>query len=109
MRFYEKSRISSSEGSRQDRSTVPLEHTLITNLLDEKLYPAMELIPLYHERWETELVFDAQKTHQEPRRASKPAHLRSETPAGVIQELYALSLGHFVVRSLMFEAAQGVA
>lgn len=82
------------------------EHTLITNLLDEKLYPAMELIPLYHERWETELVFDEQKTHQDPRRASKPAHLRSETPTGVIQELYALSLSHFVVRSLMFEAAQ---
>jgi len=82
------------------------EHTLITNLLDEKLYPAMELIVLYHERWETELVFDEQKTHQDPRRATKPAHLRSETPAGVIQELYALSLGHFVVRSLMFEAAE---
>ena len=31
--------------------------------------------------------------------------MRSETPAGVIQEVYALSLGHFVVRSLMFEAA----
>lgn len=84
------------------------EHTLITNLLDEELYPAMELIPLYHERWETELVFDEQKTHQDPRRASKPANLRSETPAGVIQELYALSLSHFVVRSLMFEAAERV-
>ncbi len=84
------------------------EHTLITNLLDEELYPAMELILLYHERWETELVFDEQKTHQDPRRATKPAHLRSETPAGVIQELYALSLGHFVVRSLMLEAAERV-
>ena len=43
-----------------------------------------------------------------PRRATKPAHLRSETPAGVIQEIYALSLGHFVIRSLMFEAAATV-
>jgi hypothetical protein len=51
------------------------------------------------------LVFDEQKTHQDPRRATKPAHLRSETPAGVIQEIYALSLGHFVIRKLMFEAA----
>ena len=68
-------------------------------------YPAKELIILYHERWEEELVFDEQKTHQDPRRATKPAQLRSETPAGVIQEIYALSLGHFVVRSLMFEAA----
>jgi hypothetical protein len=80
-------------------------HTLITNLFDENLYPARELIILYHERWEQELVFDEQKTHQDPRRATKPAHLRSETPAGVIQEIYALSLGHFVIRKLMFEAA----
>jgi hypothetical protein len=80
-------------------------HTLITNLFDEDLYPAKELIILYHERWEEGLVFDEQKTHQDPRRATKPAHLRSEAPAGVIQEIYALSLGHFVVRSLMFEAA----
>lgn len=84
------------------------EHVLITNLLDEELYPAKELIPLYHERWEEELVFDEQKTHQDPRRAAKPANLRSETPAGVIQELYALSLAHFVVRALMFESATSV-
>jgi len=58
------------------------EHTLLTNLLDEKLYPAGELICGYHERWEHELVYDEQKTHQDPRRAAKPAHLRSETPAG---------------------------
>lgn len=83
-------------------------HTLITNLFDEDLYPAQELIMLYHERWEQELVYDEQKTHQDPRRATKPAHLRSETPAGVIQEVYALSLGHFVVRALMFEAAATV-
>jgi hypothetical protein len=81
------------------------EHVLITNLLDEVAHPATELILLYHERWEEELVFDEQKTHQDPRRATKPAQLRSETPAGVIQEVYALSLGHFVIRSLMCEAA----
>ena len=84
------------------------EHVLITNLLDETTDPATELIVLYHERWEEELVFDEQKTHQDPRRATKPAQLRSETPAGVIQEVYALSLGHFVIRSLMFEAAATV-
>jgi hypothetical protein len=82
------------------------EHTLLTNLMDDRTYPAAEMISGYHERWEHELVFDEQKTHQDPRRATKPAHLRSETPAGVIQEVYAVSLGHFVVRALMFEAAQ---
>jgi len=81
-------------------------HRLMTNLLDETEYPAMELIVLYHERWEEELVFDEQKTHQDPRRAEKPAQLRSETPEGVRQEMYALSLGHFIVRALMLEAAQ---
>jgi Transposase DDE domain/Insertion element 4 transposase N-terminal len=81
------------------------EHVLITDLLDEVAHPAKGLIILYHERWEEELTFDEQKTHQDPRRATKPAHLRSETPAGVIQEIHALSLGHFVIRSLMCEAA----
>ena len=80
-------------------------HRLITNLLDEREYPGMELILLYHERWEQEIVFDEQKTHQDPRRAEKPAQLRSETPIGVKQELYALSLAHFVVRFLMYTAA----
>ncbi len=81
-------------------------HRLLTNLLDETECPALELILLYHERWEEELVFDEQKTHQDPRRAEKPAQLRSESPEGVEQELYALSLGHFVVRSLMLAAAE---
>lgn len=80
-------------------------HRLITNLLDEAQYPGMELISLYHERWEHEMTYDEQKTHQDPRRAEKPAQLRSETPEGVKQELYALSLGHFVVRSMMVQAA----
>jgi hypothetical protein len=82
------------------------KHVLLTNLLDADIYPAMELICGYHQRWEHELVYDEQKTHQDPRRPTKPANLRSETPAGVLQELYALSLGHFVVRALMFAAAE---
>jgi Insertion element 4 transposase N-terminal/Transposase DDE domain len=80
-------------------------HRLMTTLLDETLYPAQELILLYHERWEEELTYDEQKTHQDPRRATKPANLRSETPEGVMQELYALCMGHFVTRALMFQAA----
>lgn len=82
------------------------EHTLLCSLLDEHAAPAWELIPEYHERWEHELTYDEQKTHQDPARASKPTHLRSETPEGVVQELYALSLAHFVIRSFMFAAAQ---
>jgi hypothetical protein len=82
-----------------------LEHVLLTTLLDAARYPALELVLLYHERWEIELVYDEQKTHQNPWRVTKSADLRSQTPLGVLQELYALSLGHFVVRSVMAAAA----
>jgi hypothetical protein len=80
-------------------------HRLMTNLLNPDEYPAMELIMEYHERWEEEMVFDEQKTHQDPCRAEKTTNLRSETTDGLKQELYAMSLGHFVVRALMLEAA----
>lgn len=81
------------------------KHVLLTNLLDAETYPAMELACTYHERWEHELVYDEQKTHLDPRHPGKAAHFRSETPEGVEQELYAISLGHFVIRALMLEAA----
>jgi hypothetical protein len=83
-------------------------HGLITNLLDDQEFPAMELIMEYHERWEEEIVFDEQKTHQDPSRAEKPTNLRSETSDGLRQELYALSIAHFVVRAMMLEAAQHI-
>jgi Insertion element 4 transposase N-terminal/Transposase DDE domain len=81
-------------------------HRLLTNLFDHQRFPAREIACSYHERWEEELTYDEQKTHQDPPRPSKPTHVRSLTPAGVIQELYALSLGHYIVRALMVEAAQ---
>jgi hypothetical protein len=83
-----------------------LEHILLTTLLDEMAHPARRLILLYHERWEIELTFDEQKTHQNPWRVTKPANLRSETPLGVIQEIYALAIGHYGTRTLMAEAAE---
>ena len=81
-------------------------HRLMTNLLDAEEYPAMELIIEYHERWEEEMVFDEQKTHQDPCRAEKTTNYRSETGDGLKQEMYAWSNGHFIVRALMLEAAQ---
>jgi hypothetical protein len=81
------------------------EHVLLTTLLDATAHPALELVRRYHERWEVELVYDEQKTHQNAWRVTKSADLRSQTPLGVLQELYALSIGHFVVRSVMAEAA----
>lgn len=75
-------------------------HRLLTTLLDAQVDPAKRLIELYHERWEEELAIDELKTHQRQRPV-----LRSQTPAGVVQEIYGLLLAHFVVRTLMCEAA----
>lgn len=77
------------------------KHRLLTTLLDAKQHPAKKLVVLYHERWEEEIAFDELKTHQRERPV-----LRSQTPGGVVQELYGYLLGHFVIRKLMCEAAQ---
>jgi hypothetical protein len=76
-------------------------YRLATTLLDEKASPALELIVLYHERWEIELVYDEIKTHQ---RQQKKV-LRSKTPQGVRQEVYATMLAHYAVRAVMLHAA----
>ena len=76
-------------------------HRLVTTLLDPDLYPALDLCVLYHERWEIELVIDEVKDHQ--RISSHP--LRSKLPDLVLQELYALLLAHYAVRTMMWEAA----
>ncbi len=81
------------------------KHVLLTNLLEPEMFPAEELICEYHERWEHELVYDEQKTHQDPNRAEKTTDFRSETRDGLRQEIYALSLAHYVTRALMLEAA----
>lgn len=81
-------------------------HRLMTNLLDPDEFPAMELIMEYHERWEEEIVFDEQKTHQDPCRAEKTTNYRSETTDGLKQEIYAMSISHFVTRALMLQAAE---
>jgi hypothetical protein len=79
------------------------KHRLLTTLLSASRHPAPRLIELYHERWEEELAIDELKTHQ----CERPV-LRSETPAGVVQEIYGLLLGHFIVRKLASEAAATV-
>ena len=78
-------------------------HRLLTTLLDPQLDPAKTLICLYHERWEEELTIDEIKTHLRERPV-----LRSQIPAGVIQEIYGLLLGHYVIRVLIHEAAESI-
>ena len=74
---------------------------LITTLLDERAHPAARLVELYHVRWEQELAIDEIKTHE----MQRPV-MRSQTPGGVIQELWGLMLSHYVLRSLMARAAE---
>lgn len=76
-------------------------HRLVTTLLDPQRYPVLDLICAYHERWEVELVIDEIDTHQ--RLSGRP--LRSLKPVGVIQELYALLIAHYVLRYLIHQAA----
>jgi hypothetical protein len=75
-------------------------HRLLTSLLNPHVAPAPALVEAYHARWEEELAFDEIETHQRP-----PRPLRSQTPVGVIQEIYGLLLAHYVVRAVMVEAA----
>jgi hypothetical protein len=76
-------------------------YRLVTTLLNARLAPALELIGLYHERWEVELVIDEIKTHERQQRKV----LRSKTPEGIRQELYGIFLAHYAVRVMMAGAA----
>jgi hypothetical protein len=72
--------------------------TLVTSLLDPKLYPVEELVALYARRWRLELCLRDLKTTLglEP--------LRCKTPAMVEKELLAYLVAHNLVRCLMAEA-----
>jgi hypothetical protein len=76
-------------------------YRLVTSLLDPTHAPAAELAALYHQRWELEGALDELKTHQRGPRAV----LRSKTPEGVEQEVYAHLLVHYAIRALMHQAA----
>ena len=76
-------------------------YRLVTTLLDPFEYPAKDLAVLYHERWHVEMVIDETRCHLR----LSPSTLRSRTPDGVRQELYALLLAHVLVRTLMVQAA----
>lgn len=71
-----------------------------TTLLDPEQYPAAELIALYRERWEIELAFDEIKNHLGP-----GGPIRSRTPEGVRQELWAYLAVHHSIRRFAHAAA----
>jgi hypothetical protein len=76
-------------------------YRLITSLTDVVLFPALLLATEYHRRWEVENTIDELKVHLLGRKTL----IRSQKPREVIQEIYGWLLGHWTVRSLMFQVA----
>jgi transposase IS4-like protein/DDE family transposase len=75
--------------------------TLITTLLDPGQAPARELAELYHARWEIETALGAFKTEMK----GAGMVLRSKTPAGAEQEIWALLCAYHAIRELICAAA----
>jgi len=72
--------------------------TLVTTLLDPKLYPAEQLIGLYARRWRLELCLRDLKT------TLGMEQLRCQSPGLVEKELLVYLLAHNLIRCLMAEA-----
>jgi hypothetical protein len=88
--------VTGKDGSRlQDR------YRLITTLVDHHHYPALELVRLYHERWEIEIAYLAL------RHTILDGHgLRSGDQPGLEQELWALLTLHQLLRIAMVTAVE---
>ncbi len=75
--------------------------TLITTLLDPDAAPTRELAELYQARWEIETALGSLKA----RLKGPGVVLRSKTPDGVVQEIWALLCACHAVRELVSAAA----
>lgn len=71
----------------------------VTSLLDEKLYPAKEIVGLYGKRWRIETLFKEVKVNL------SADVLRSLSPDGIKKEVAARLIAVNVVRTIMLEAA----
>lgn len=76
------------------------EVTVVTTLLDPRLYPAQEVLGAYLRRWRMEMCLDDVKT------TLRMDMLRGHTPAAVRQEAYARMIAHNLVRWTMASAAR---
>ena len=75
---------------------------IVTSLNDPLAYPANELVALYHQRWEIELSYDEIKTHMLQRKET----IRSQTVAGVRQQLWGILLTYNLIRLEMEQIAR---
>ena len=74
-------------------------YRLVTTLTDHRAFPALDLITLYHQRWEIETSFLELKSTTLGGRV-----LRARTPAGIEQEVYALLTAYQSIRLAMADA-----
>jgi putative transposase len=72
---------------------------LVTSLLDDKRYPAAEIVTLYGRRWRIETVFEQLKIHL------TADVLRSHSPEGIRKEFAARCIALNIVHSVILEAA----
>jgi len=77
-------------------------HRLLTSLLDPDQAPARKLILLYSQRWQIETFFRELKGDEQGRRRL----LRSRTPNGVKQEIWACLIIHLLTRWLAGEVVE---
>lgn len=79
---------------------------LVTNLTRSQAR-AKKLARLYRERWECELAFKELKSHLAVLLSARAQTVfRSKTPAGVLQEIYALYVVYNAIRGLMQKAVE---
>lgn len=79
---------------------------LLTNVTDDTVQP-MELVLLYHERWEVELGYDELKTHLgSVASGTLDTTFRGRSPAMVAQEVWATLALYNMVRGLMAAAGR---
>ncbi|BCL20628.1 transposase domain-containing protein [Streptomyces tuirus] len=78
----------------------PAVYFVLALCLFARKYPADELVALYRERWEIELAFDEIKNHLGP-----GGPIRSRTPEGVRQELWAYLAVHHAIRQFAHATA----
>ena len=87
------------KGSCQRKGFRVRQLTVLTTLLDPKLYPAEAILEAYLRRWRLEMCLDDLKTtlHME--------FLRSRSPEMVQKEMYARLIAHNLIRCTMAKAA----
>ena len=77
-------------------------YRLVTTLLDHRRHPALELVKLYHQRWQIETAYLELKSTILGGRV-----LRARTPAGIDQETYALLVTYQALRLAIADATIG--